>query len=500
MEAEGLRVRVLNSNAVEASREFILYWMVANRRVKSNFSLQRAVEWSIGLRKPLLIFEPLRCNYRWASDRLHAFVIEGMANNQAACSSRGVQYFPYIETSAHEGAGLLQALAERACVVVTDDFPCFFLPSMLRLVSRKIDIRLETVDSNGVLPMQATETVFPTAYAFRRYLQKELPGHLPHAPEEDPLAELTQTAKSISLDEIHRRWPAANLKGKESELTKLDQLPIDHSVQPATFRGGFMAAEETLQRFLDKRLDRYAESRNDPEQEAASGLSPYLHFGHISTHQVFAQICKRESWDLTRLSAKTSGSREGWWGMSTNAESFLDELITWRELGFNFCSHRADYDRYESLPPWAQKTLADHETDARAVVYSLEQLESATTHDEIWNAAQRQLVREGRMHNYLRMLWGKKILEWAASPREALSFMVELNNKFAVDGRDPNSYSGIFWVLGRYDRAWGPERPIFGKIRYMSSDNTARKLDLKGYLRRYSNAATAKPQSQKQLF
>ena len=172
--------------------------------------------------------------------------------------------------------------------------------------------------------------------------------------------------------------------------------------------------------------------------------------------------------------------------MSGNAESFLDELVTWRELGFNMCSRRRDFDRYESLPEWAQTTLRIHESDPRPVVYSFDQMRHAETHDPLWNAAQYQLTSTGRMHNYLRMLWGKKILEWSETPRDALDTMLELNNRFAVDGRNPNSYSGIFWVLGRYDRAWGPERPIFGKIRYMTSENTARKLQLSEYLKQFS--------------
>ena len=166
-------------------------------------------------------------------------------------------------------------------------------------------------------------------------------------------------------------------------------------------------------------------------------------------------------------------------------QSFLDELITWRELGYNMCAHRDDYDQYESLPDWARKTLEEHESDRREFCYEQSEFESATTHDKLWNAAQNQLVSEGQMHNYLRMLWGKKILHWSESPRAALATMIELNNKYALDGRNPNSYSGIFWVLGRYDRAWGPEREIFGKIRYMSSENTARKLKVKTYIQHY---------------
>lgn len=215
-------------------------------------------------------------------------------------------------------------------------------------------------------------------------------------------------------------------------------------------------------------------------------MSPYLHFGHISAHQVFEELTRLAEWTPAGVAEKANGSSAGWWGASVEVESFLDQLITWRELGYNMCWQRDDYDRYESLPNWSQKTLAEHATDKRPYVYSFEQLEAAETHDPLWNAAQRQLVREGGIHNYLRMLWGKKILEWSASPREALDVMIELNNKYALDGRNPNSYSGIFWVLGRYDRAWGPERPIFGKIRYMTSENTARKVRVKNYITSYA--------------
>ena len=171
--------------------------------------------------------------------------------------------------------------------------------------------------------------------------------------------------------------------------------------------------------------------------------------------------------------------------MGESAEAFLDQLVTWRELGFNGCHFRADHGEYGYLPEWARTSLQAHAGDPRPVLYRLEDFAAAATHDPLWNAAQRQLLREGRLHNYLRMLWGKKILEWSDSPQQALAVMIELNNRYALDGRDPNSYSGIAWCLGRYDRPWGPERPILGKIRYMSSANTARKLRVKGYLHRY---------------
>jgi len=233
-------------------------------------------------------------------------------------------------------------------------------------------------------------------------------------------------------------------------------------------------------------LEAYDRLRNIPDLDRTSRLSAYLHQGHVSAHQVFARLAEREKWHSGRLSLKPSGKRSGWWGLSVAAEAFVDELVTWRELGYSFCRHRPDYADYGGLPDWARATLEQHADDERPYLYSYEQFRAAASHDPLWNAAQRQLLQEGRIHGYLRMLWGKKILEWSPSPREALEIMLDLNDRYALDGRDPNSYSGISWCLGRFDRAWGPERPIFGKIRYMTSQNTARKVAVKRYIARYA--------------
>jgi len=230
-------------------------------------------------------------------------------------------------------------------------------------------------------------------------------------------------------------------------------------------------------------------SRTSGLPGATSGLSPWLHFGQVAAHEVFHEVAKQQRWNPGRLSGDRSGKRSGWWGIDESAESFLDELVTWRELGFNMAWHRRDeLDDFDSLPGWARETLADHEGDEREHVYSLEELSASKTHDRVWNAAQSELREEGTLHGYMRMLWGKKILEWSETPRQAHERMLELNNRYAVDGRDPNSSSGIAWVLGRYDRAWGPERPIFGKVRYMTSESAQRKLRLKEYLDRHAPA------------
>jgi deoxyribodipyrimidine photo-lyase len=480
-----IRIRCGNAKAVRSDGEFVLYWMTANRRTRWNFSFERAVDWARSLRKPLVVLEALRCDYRWASDRLHWFVIQGMADNALRLQGRAVTYYPYLERKNGTGRGLLAGLAERACVVVGDDYPCFFLPRMVAAAAKQIRVRFELVDSNGLVPLRAADKVFSRAFDFRRFLQRELREHLLSFPKQDPLERVRLPKLDKLPVKISRKWPAANLVDLTKSAAKLAQFPLDHAVGIAPVSGGEAAAGLRLKAFLDNQLSSYDDSRNHPDEDATSGLSPYLHFGHLSAHETFAELMQREQWSPAKLADKVTGSAHGWWGVSASAEAFLDQFVTWRELGFNMCSHRDDYDRYESLPAWAQKTLAEHAQDPRDFVYSLAEFETAATYDPLWNAAQRQLVNEGRIHNYLRMLWGKKILEWSESPQDALTVMIELNNKYALDGRDPNSYSGIFWVLGRYDRAWGPERPIFGKIRYMSTASAQRKLHVVDYLRRY---------------
>lgn len=479
------KVRIsLENTAVLGDGAYVLYWMTAFRRPSWNFALDRAVEAAKQMNKGLVVLEALRNGYRWASDRHHAFIMQGMADNLAAFSGSAVTYLPFIEESENSGRGLLEALAANACLIVTDDFPAFMLPKMTRAAAGKVGVRMEKVDSNGIYPMRETSRAFSRAHDFRRHLQKTVRPHLQMFPNPDPLSGLE--LPQVTLGPELKAWRMAtrdDLLGGEL----LKQLPIDHSVSVVADLGGHVAARARLADWVKDGLSRYGVDRNHPDTDASSRLSFWLHFGHISAHEVFAAVVEGTGWSAADIAAKATGSRDGWWGLPPHVESFLDELITWREVGFNMCAALPDdYYRFESLPGWAQVTLEQHEADPREYLYTLEEFETAQTHDPIWNAAQRQLVSEGRIHNYLRMLWGKKILHWTANPRQALDIMVELNNKYAVDGRDPCSYSGIFWVLGRYDRAWGPEREIFGKIRYMTSDSTAKKLKMKRYLETFA--------------
>jgi len=463
---------------------YVLYWMIGARRARWNFALEHAVHEARTRGVGLVVFEALRADYPWASARFHRFVIDGMADNARAFAVPGLTYFPYVEPRPGEARGLLEALASEAALVVTDDVPGFFQPRMVERTADRLPVRLDAVDGNGLLPLRAADHAFPTAYAFRRFVQNTLASHLADRPLAHPLADRLPAPAPALPEAVAARWRAWPLDGTDGAAFLA--LPIDHGVMPTeALRGGTSAARAHLDRFLAHGLARYADDRNDADDEVTSGLSPYLHFGHISSYEAFDAVMTREGWlgDVPRVGR---GTRTGWWGVSPAAEAFLDQLVTWRELGYNMCAHRPDFDQYTSLPSWALATLSKHASDPREPLYPHEALDAADTYDPIWNAAQRQLRREGRLHNYLRMLWGKKILQWSASPEQALASMIELNNKYAVDGRDPNSYSGIFWTLGRYDRPWGPERPVFGTIRYMSSENTARKIKLKGYLERHA--------------
>lgn len=483
-----LRLSVPHDRPPKVDGAYVIYWMTAARRTRWNFALQRAIGWAMELKRPLVIIEVLTCGGRWDSDRQHRFILQGMSDNARRLADTPALYYPYVEPQPGECREFFAAVCGQACVVIIDDYP-IALPAV-KAAEGQVSIRVERIDGSGLMPLRAADQVFPTAYAFRRFLQRTLREHLLDAPKASPFLRVTLPRLNSLPTSITRRWPAASsclLSGKTAALTA---LPIDHGMAPVLTVGGPAAARARWRAFLTRKLASYSEDRNQPDSEATSGLAPYLHFGHISVHEVFYDLIRQEGWSPDRLAEKAKGSREGWWGMSESAEAFLDQLITWRELGFNCCAHQADYDQYESLPPWAKSTLSRHAADHRRYVYTLEAFASARTHDRLWNAAQRELITEGQIHNYLRMLWGKKILEWSASPQEALAIMVELNNRYALDGQDPNSYSGIFWILGRYDRPWGPERPIFGTVRYMSSENTARKVRIRDYVQRFSTETT----------
>jgi deoxyribodipyrimidine photo-lyase len=478
----GTRIRVLGDRPIEPAGDYVLYWMIATRRTRWNFGLQRAVAKCVELGKPLVILEPLDVDYPWASHRLHRFVLDGMAANASACRKSPAFYYPYVEPEPDHGRGLFQRLSQRACIVITDHYPAFLIPRLLAAAARVSAVRVEAVDSNGLIPLAAHERAYTSARSFRAFVQRELRSHLRDFPEEHPLESLPRRRAKLDPEVLQRWPPATTLLERRSTL---EHLPIDHAVAPVDAIGGERAGRRRLAGFLKSQLSRYAAEHNDPDADCTSRLSPYLHFGHIAAHEVFSAVMTSERWTTRRLAVRGGGAREGWWGVSESANALLDQLIVWRELAFNGCEWVPDYARYESLPQWSRDTIEAHQSE-RQRLYDFDTLDTATTGDPVWNATQRQLKAEGWFHGYLRMLWGKKLFEWAPDAPTALTWMEALMNRYSLDGRDPVSYAGFTWVLGRYDRPW-PRRPVFGTLRYMSSESARRKLRMKEFLARYSS-------------
>ncbi len=348
---------------------------------------------------------------------------------------------------------------------------------MAAAAATRVPVRLEAVESGTLIPVAEHGRAFPTARGYRAFMQRELRRHLAAFPVENPVADLPAAPDLPAA--IARRWRPTDLR-----RVRLAALPVDHSVPPAGMQGGHDAAARTLELFIRTRLARYADDHSHPDANATSHLSPYLHFGHISPHEIFSAVMTHERWTSRRLAARAGGARQGWWNVSPSSEAFLDQLCVWRELAFNGSAWMEGFERYDTLPGWARATLEAHLDDPRPRLYDAAALDGAQTDDDVWNAVQRQLVTDGWFHGYLRMLWGKKILEWSAEPATALARMEQLMNRYALDGRDPVSYASFGWVLGRYDRAW-PEHPVFGAVRCMTSQSARRKLRMREYLRQY---------------
>lgn len=480
-----MRTTVFNKGNIQTQGEYVLYWMSSARRFRYNAALDEAVKLSVEHQKPLVVIEALRKDYPHACERFHAFVIEGMIEH-LRITQHGLVYLPYVEKETNAGKGLLQALASKAVCVVSDEYPVFFLSKAHAAFVKQTKVEIRQVDGNGIFPMRAFDKAHPYAHTFRRAWHRLLPQYFDVFPWEDALRHLPSVdLKTDALNHVLVRW---EMLKKDATLEQtLEQLgPFEHATwhlpkRVRDIHGGYMHGRATLDDFLKRKMHRYADERSHPDLDAASGLSPWLHFGHMGVHEIYARVMEQEGWTPAQIQQPLLG-RKGYLGLSPGAESFMDELITWREVGFNRAHFEPRYAAYDALPTWSKATLEYHKKDPRQHVYGYEDLLHSKTYDPIWNAAQRELLHTGRMQNYLRMLWGKRILEWSTTPEQAYEMMVLLNDSLALDGRDPNSYTGIGWVCGLFDRTWAPERPVYGTIRYMSSALTPKKLKMKRYL------------------
>lgn len=445
------RVRQLNGAAAGAGGRYVLYWCRWNRRVPANHALAFAAALANRLELPLMVLDCLSCGDPYDSDRMHTFVLEGVPETAAALRRLGAGYVFYCARRKSDPAPFVPLL-KHAAAFVTDDYPSALAKRPYGL-PETLEVPSYAVESSCVVPPAAIGKRCYAAYSIRPRINRLLPHFLKPAPE----IRLQHRYRGVA-PAFHTEVRGAAIPGLVAECE------IDHDVPPSTMHGGGRRqADRRLRRFLDDRLRRYAREKNEPSAHATSGLSPYLHFGQISPIEIAlaARECAREH----RLPAG----------------EFLEELIVRRELAFNFAWYSRRVDTLEELPEWARSTLARHRKDRRHPLYTREQFENAGTADSLWNATQKELRLRGTIHGYYRMYWGKKILEWSAAPEEALATMIHLHDRYAVDGRDPNTYGNILWCFGLHDRPW-PERPVYGTVRSMSRTGMERKTDAGAYI------------------
>lgn len=487
------RVRAVNDRKANTTGQYVLYWSQAYRRFNRNHALDYAIHKANSLKKPLVVYEGLRLDYPWASARHHRFMLDGMRDNALTAHSLGINYWPFVETPNQPARGLLRKFSSNACCVVTDDYPTFIVPAQTAALAAKVDVPVISVDSNSMIPLRLLGPSVSAAAHLRPRLHKQFADAWENRAIAEPIFPKGRIDPTFAVWDHH---------------VDLDQfiakLPIDQAVHRVRDVGGVKAASQVLDQFVTDKLTNYGEGRNnpnDPKRTAASKLSAHLRHGHISIQECVERVLTHAGdWKTSMINIAQKNKREGFFHPDDNVNSFLDEALTWRDVGYHWHYMRnADrgfatarqieldgqqvpvyFDLASVLPTWAMNSLKKHETDRRQYHYSLEEFENSKTHDKLWNAAQKELVVTGRIHNYLRMLWGKKVLEWSDTVERAYQILEHLNNKYAIDGRDPNSYTGIFWCFGLFDRPW-IERPIFGQIRYMTSDSTAKKYDLAGY-------------------
>lgn len=435
--------------------EYVLYWIQVTQRAHDNYALEYAIEQANALGVPVLVYFSLRPDYPWASDRFHTFMLEGVLDMAAGFAERGIQFAHFLDRRV-QGEGVdhhanLKALAARAALVVTDWFPTFIMPRQLKQLREAVEAPVVAVDSACVIPSKRLDKAYSAARYIRTALMGELDQWLHPVPNSEP-----RVRRTIDLPF------EPTIVTRDGIASLVAACPIDHAVGPANgWTGGTSAAHARLDWWTEHGLPRYLE-RNDPNVDATSKMSPWLHFGHVAPQTVL-------------LRARAAQGGEQW-------EKFLDEMLTWRELAFNFCRFEPKHRTLAAVPEWAQKELREHEGDPREYLYDDAELEEARTGDELWDACQRAYLRDGWMHNYLRMLWGKSVIAWTENAERAIRVLEHLNNKYALDGRDPNSYGGILWCFGRFDRPFY-RRPIYGTVRYMSLKAAKTKFDVKAYVR-----------------
>ncbi|MBN1638359.1 MAG: deoxyribodipyrimidine photo-lyase [Ignavibacteriales bacterium] len=441
--------RVGKLNNCEIKKSPIVYWLSREHRVDYNWAILFGLELAKSLNTILIIVFNLVPSFLNATLRQYSFMLKGLKEVHSELSNLNI---PFFITTGQPENNVTHFLSDvKAGALLTDFDPLKIKMQWKNNILKVLKIPFYEVDSHNIVPcwLASNKQEFG-AYTIRPKIKKILDEYL------DDFPKLKKQNTSIDLPEF--------------ALEKLfNKIEVDNDVKEIDWlKPGADKAKKVLRRFIKEKLDKYQSDRNDPNKDAISNLSPYLHFGQISSQYIAKEILKSD----TSSEAK---------------ESFLEELIVRKELSDNFCYYNRNYDNFDGFPQWAKNTLQEHLKDKREFEYSLKEFEKAKTHDELWNSAQNEMVLTGKMHGYMRMYWAKKILEWSASPQEAMNIAIYLNDKYQLDGRDPNGYAGIAWSIGgMHDRAWS-ERNIFGKVRYMNYNGCKRKFDVEEYSDKWSD-------------
>ena len=441
--------RVKQQKDAEYGSGPVIYWMQRDQRVNDNWALIFAFEKAKELNQPLVVAFSLVPKFLDATIRQYGFMLKGLEEVEKSLEKLNIPFFLSLGNPGNEIVKLSKKL--NASVIVSDFNPLKISRLWKKEAINKINIPFFTVDAHNIVPVwEASSKQEYGAYTIRPKIKNLLDEFLDEFPALNKQSNHDFTVEKVNWN-LARNSLKVNFKVKE----------VDWLIP------GEFGAMETLEKFFAKKLKDYNEKRNDPNEDALSNLSPYLHFGQISAQRISLEAKKLEG------------------SFQESISSFLEELIIRRELSDNYCFYNNNYDSFEGFPEWAKKTLNEHRSDSREYLYTLNQFENAETHDKLWNAAQMQMVNYGKMHGYMRMYWAKKILEWTETPEQAFEFALYLNDKYELDGRDPNGYVGVAWSVGGvHDRAW-TERPVFGKIRFMNYNGCKRKFNVNNYIQTY---------------
>ncbi|MBN2734036.1 MAG: deoxyribodipyrimidine photo-lyase [Methanomicrobiaceae archaeon] len=441
------RIRQLNTRGVQ-NGEYILYWMQSSVRTKYNFALDYAKQKAIDSDQPLVVYFGINTQYPESNQRHLKFMLQGLKETIDELNNENITTFLKI-TSPDTGA---VETGKNASIIVTDRGYLRLHKKWREHVASKVKCPLIQVESDIIIPVEEASLKEEwSAATIRRKINQKIPLYLRE-----------YHSHKFEIKQYKKDFPENYFSSPDiNEIISLPEINAD--VKPSEFfTGGYSFAKKTLLNFTLNKIASYSEFKNHPEKDCQSDISPYLHFGHISPLEIVIEIINS--------------------GYFT-PDDYLEQLIIRRELAINYVTYNQNYDNFNGLPKWCINTLMEHKYDKKDFIYSIEEFEKANTHDKYWNAAQDEMRITGKMHGYMRMYWGKKIIEWSESPESAFKTAVYLNNKYSLDGRDPNSYAGIAWCFGKHDRPW-KERPVFGKIRYMNNKGLERKFNMEKYVKK----------------